>query len=112
MTSVLRGCVAVALVALLLVGCGGPAQVTLETLVDEQEDWSGRQVVVEGVVAVADDPRHHWVEDGDQHRVELIGVPGDQLDVLLGRPVRVGGRFDFTEGRGRTIDVDQLDATG
>lgn len=95
----------------LLLGCTGgssqPQAVTLAELVVEQDAFDGSPVVAEGTVQTYDQPRHYWIEDTEQHRVELF--PHDLVEDLVGQRVRVTGRFTFRGDRGRGIDVDELE---
>lgn len=84
-----------------------PEPVTLAELVDEQDRLDGAVVLVEGTVRTYDDPPHSWIEDAEQHRVELF--PHEQLADLAGARVRVEGRFTFDHDRGRGIDVEELE---
>lgn len=112
MTSILRRLVA-GLLVVVLAGCGAglalPTDVGLDVLVQEQEAWDGRLVVVQGVVAGTDDPvLHHWVQDEAQNRVALL--PDDEAYAdLVGATVRVEGRYRFLDDRGRVIEVDRLE---
>ncbi len=97
----------VVILAVAVAACStGVTRVDLAVLADEQEAWHGRLVEVTGTVQMFDDPRHHWVEDAEQHRVEL--VPSAGLDALVGRMVTVRGRFTFREGEGRRIEIQEI----
>jgi hypothetical protein len=100
------------LIASVLFGCGGataspPSPVTLAELVEDQHGFDGDLVTVEGTVRSYDAPRHHWVEDADQHRVEL--EPQDLVAPHVGDRVRVTGRYSFRDDRGRLIEIDDLE---
>jgi hypothetical protein len=100
------------LVASVLVGCGGttspaPGPVTLAELVEDQHGFDGETVTVEGIVRSYDAPLHHWVEDADQHRVEL--EPQDLVAPHVGDRIRVTGRYTFRDDRGRLIEIDDLE---
>ena len=84
-----------------------PEPVTLAELVAEQDRLDGAVVLVEGTVRTYDDPPHSWIEDTEQHRVELF--PHEQVTDLAGERVRVEGRFTFDPDRGRGIDVEALE---
>lgn len=96
---------------LLATACAGgstePRAVTLEELVTEQDAHDGATVVVDGIVDTYDQPRHYWIEDAAQHRVELF--PHELVEDLVGHRIRVTGRFTFVDDRGRGIDVDELE---
>lgn len=80
----------------------------LAQLVERPGEHDGRAVVTEGVVQSFDEPLHHWVEDGSQHRVEVI--PRQQVAPHVGDRVRVEGRFTAAGGdRGRHIEVERLE---
>jgi hypothetical protein len=103
---------AASLLAALLLGCAGgdadgPVETALVELAEDQEGFDGRMVTTEGVVRTWDDPRHYWIEDADQHRVELD--PQDLIAPHLGDEVRVTGRFTFRDDEGRRIAVDELE---
>jgi hypothetical protein len=100
-----------AVVGVGVLGCAGdrsePRVVTLAELVAEQDAYDGSMVMVEGTVRTYDQPRHYWIEDVEQHRVELF--PHDLVEDLVGHQIRVTGRFTFVDDRGRGIDVEELD---
>jgi hypothetical protein len=105
-----RGVAALATLALL--GCadasdGEPTTVELVELVEEQEGFDGRHVVARGVVRTYDDPRHYWIEDADQHRVEL--VPEELVSPHVGDEIEVTGRFTFRDDEGRRIAIEELE---
>jgi hypothetical protein len=113
---VLAPCLPRSLVAglalLFLAGCGStedgePTPVTLVELAEDQEGHHGDLVVTEGVVRSFDEPLHYWIEDDDQHRVEL--VPMELIEPHLGDEIRVTGRFTFRDDEGRRIEVDELE---
>ncbi len=96
-----------------LLGCvdRSPAQVvSLADLVAEQDAYDGSTVIAEGTVQVHDEPRHFWIEDADQHRVEVF--PPDAVADLVGQRIRVTGRFTFRDDRGRGIDIADLEVLG
>lgn len=86
---------------------GGTPRVTLAELVDGADRYDGREVVTEGVVRVWDDPLHHWIEDPQDHRVEV--GPDEAVEDLVGARVRVRGEFRFDPERGRAITVEGLE---
>lgn len=92
-------------------GCAGgetePRNVSLAELVAEHEAHDGSLVTVEGTVQTYDQPRHYWIEDADQHRVELF--PPELVEDRIGHRIRVTGRFTFIDDRGRGIEIDDLD---
>ncbi|TVR30986.1 MAG: hypothetical protein EA388_14015 [Nitriliruptor sp.] len=96
-----------------LLGCAdrSPAEVvSLADLVAEQDAYDGSTVIAEGTVQAHDEPRHFWIEDAGQHRVELF--PPDAVADLVGQRIRVTGRFTFRDDRGRGIDIDDLEVLG
>jgi hypothetical protein len=97
-----------------LLGCsGGPQQtqaVTLAALVAEHDVYDGSTVIVEGVVQSYDQPRHVWIEDAEQHRVELF--PYEMVADLVGQRIRVTGLFTFRDDRGRGIDIEGVEVLG
>lgn len=116
-----RGCrpgrtwmsVFVAVASIALPGCAGdrpPQVVSLAQLVTEQDAYDGSTVIAEGTVQTHDQPRHYWIEDADQHRVELF--PPEAVADLVGQRIRVTGRFTFRDDRGRGIDIDDLEVLG
>lgn len=101
--------------AAVLLGCSGggdgtPDDVALVDLVVEQDAYDGDLVTTQGVVRTFDEPRHYWIEDDDQNRVEL--VPQDRVSPHLGDRIEVTGRFTFRDDEGRRIEVDQLEVLG
>lgn len=112
----MRGLRSVTLLGVLLLAVVGlsacaaqdrPEPVSLAELVDEQDRLDGSMVLVDGTVRTYDDPPHSWIEDTEQHRVELF--PHEQVTDLAGERVRVEGRFTFDPDRGRGIDVAALE---
>lgn len=101
--------------AAVLFGCGadGPADpgdatpASLAELARDQTGFDGELVVTEGVVRTYADPPHAWIEDAQQHRVELH--PMRLVERHVGDEIRVTGRFTFREGEGRSIEVEQLE---
>lgn len=97
-----------------LLGCAGgttpPQAVSLADLVAEQDVYDGSVVIVEGTVQTHDQPRHSWIEDAEQHRVEVF--THDAVADLVGRRIRLTGRFTFRDDRGRGIDIDELEVLG
>jgi hypothetical protein len=106
--------VIVTVVSVVLLGCAAgepqPEVVSLADLVAEQDAYDGATVIAEGTVQSYDDPRHYWVEDIEQHRVELF--PHGAVEDLVGQRIRVTGRFTFRDDRGRGIDIDELEVLG
>ncbi|PKM43065.1 MAG: hypothetical protein CVV05_16090 [Gammaproteobacteria bacterium HGW-Gammaproteobacteria-1] len=99
---------AAALCTLLLTACGtNSGVVTLETLVDMQNEYHGERVATRGVVRTFEKPRHYWIEDDKLNRVAL--QPEDQLPALVGRTVRVVGTFSYTPSTGRIITIEQME---
>lgn len=100
-------------VLLLLVGvaaCGQSSpRISLEKLSDEQKFRDGETVVVEGQVAMAEEPLHYWIEDGDFHRVGLR--PEDAVTDQVGEEVKVRGTFSYSPERGRWIRVEEISRT-
>jgi hypothetical protein len=103
-----------AISAAVLLGCSGadgpPSEVALVDLVVEQDTYEGELVTTQGVVRTFDEPRHYWIEDDDQNRVEL--VPQDRVSPHLGDRIEVTGRFTFRDDEGRRIEVDELEVLG
>ncbi len=106
-----RSLVVVALVWLIPIGCAGgvtePGVVPLAELVADQEAHDGSTVITEGIVQTFDEPRHYWIEDAEQHRVELF--PPERVEDLVGLRIRVTGPFSFRDDRGRGIDIEELE---
>ena len=96
-----------ALLFLMLPACGdaGP-EISLERLTQEQAARDGETVVVEGVVASHDDPRHFWIEDDDFNRVGL--EPEGRVADHVGERVRVRGAFSYSPDTGRSIRIEEL----
>ena len=105
--ALLLGAVGLVLAACASADGGEPRPVTLAELVAEQDRHDGTRVVVRGTVNTFDDPRHYWIEDVEQHRVEL--VPEEVAEDLVGAQVEVVGRFSFRDDQGRVIEVEDLE---
>lgn len=89
-----------------LAACGDAGPVTLAQLTDQQAAFDGSEVVVEGRVAMIDDPRHYWIEDDDFNRVGL--QPPDAVSDLVGEQVTVQGTFTYSPEAGRSIRVNEI----
>lgn len=89
---------------------GSPREVTLAEVVADQEAHDGDVLTLEGVVRSYDAPVHHWIEDADQHRVEL--EPQDLVAPHVGEQIRVTGRYTFQDDRGRLLEIDELEVIG
>ncbi len=99
---------AAAVCAALLAACGAAnSGVTLETLVNMQNEYNGERVATRGVVRTFDHPRHYWIEDEKQNSVAL--QPEDDLPPLVGRRVRVVGKFSYSPTTGRVITVERME---
>ncbi|MEW6645903.1 MAG: hypothetical protein AB1450_01725 [Pseudomonadota bacterium] len=99
---------AAAMCMLLLTACGtNSGSVTLETLVDMQREYDGERVATRGVVRTFDNPRHYWIEDDKLNRVALL--PEDQLPPLVGRAIRVVGKFSYSPSTGRIITIERME---
>lgn len=63
-----------AIVGVAMFGCMGDSveQTSLAALFAEQDACDGSLVIAEGSVQTYDQPRHDWIEDIEQHRVELF----------------------------------------
>ena len=64
----------VVMTGIALFGCvgGSPQPVSLAELATAQDAYDGSSVIVEGSVQTYDQPHHYWIEDIEQHRVELF----------------------------------------
>jgi hypothetical protein len=86
--------------------------VALAELVADQDDYDGRRVETTGVVrrfAEADGAtRLHYVVE-DQHANRVAIVPTDVAEPHTGRPVVVVGLFRFSEGQGRSIEIERIE---
>jgi hypothetical protein len=95
---------------LLLGACSGgdepPATVPLAVLADFASHWDGRRVIVQGVVHGLSDPEHYWIEDDHLNRVAV--EPDEQAEPLVGRRVRVTGRFRYSTREGRSLQAEAI----
>lgn len=89
-------------------GPGEPTRVELEQLARFQSEFDGRWVATEGRLRMHESPRHFWIEDDALHRVEVRA--DEEPASLVGRRVRVVGRFSYHRERGRAIRVARLEA--
>lgn len=100
--------VAAVSLALTVAACGPPT-VTLERLVAEQDDLSGRRISVSGRVVTFDEPDGtvaFVLEDERQNRVLLL--PAAAMDGHTGEQVVVTGKFEFDPEVGRVLRVGEL----
>lgn len=79
---------------------------SLSQLVNQQQDYDGRVVRVQGTLRSHPSPLHYWVEDDALHRVEISPTKG--VTELLGETVWVEGVFHYQRDSGRKITVRQL----
>lgn len=94
---------------LLAAGCGGEEglrEVPLPVLAGNPEAHDGARVATRGVVRHFEAPLHYWIEDEDFHRVELF--PHEMAAPHLGEEVRVEGRFRFSTGEGRRLELERI----
>ncbi len=104
------GLAAMLLAGLLLLGCGGEAQVAevpLPVLVNNPEAHDDSRVVTWGQVRRFEDPLHYWVEDEDLNRVEIF--PHERIAPHLGEVVRVEGHFRFSPREGRRLTLGRVE---
>lgn len=94
----------------LVTACGGDddgtRDVSLATLAAQEGAYDGTLVRTQGVVRTFVQPRHYWIEDDYPNRVAL--EPEELVAPLLGQTVRVVGRFNFDERKGRLIRVEEI----
>lgn len=108
MNTFMKPLLAAAFCALFLTGCGASSgMVTLETLVELQREYDGERVATSGVLRTYKKPRHYWIEDENLNRVAL--EPEDKLPALVGRTVRVVGRFSYSPSKGRIITIEHME---
>lgn len=104
-----RGAAVALLLGLLQGGCGSEAQhVTLAQLAEQQRAYDGRRIQTTGVLRSHARPRHYWIADAQDHRVELLA--GEDLASRVGQTLTVRGRFRYADDRGRTIEVEAIAA--
>ena len=94
---------------------GAPVRVMLAELVPDQDDYDGRRVETAGVVrrfGEADGATrlHYVVEDQRANRVAI--VPDEVAESHTGRQVVVVGLFRFSEGQGRSIEIERIEPAG
>jgi hypothetical protein len=83
-----------------------PVDVTLSSLARYQEAYQGRLVRTQGVVRTYESSGQFWIEDSEPNRVAL--EPVGLVAPLLGKEVRVVGRFHFDERTGRLIHIKEI----
>lgn len=101
----------VLLLALTATACGEPdssaTELHLADLVRFQDRYDGDMVATSGRVNMFDDPEHYWIEDDAINRVRV--VPHEAVSDLVGRHVRVLGRFEYDSGEGRVITARSVE---
>jgi len=108
MKTMIKPLLAAALCTVLLAACGSNSgSVTLETLVEMQNEYNGERVATRGVLRTFDNPRHYWIEDEKMNRVALL--PEDKLPPLVGRTLRVVGQFSYSPSTGRIITIEHME---
>lgn len=94
--------------ALVSAACG-PATVTLDQLVAEQDERVGQRLTVEGTVVAFEEPDgsvSYVLEDDSQNRVLLL--PPSRADGYPGERVVVTGSFEFDPDVGRVLRVEEI----
>lgn len=89
-----------------LAACGNAGPLTLDELTEQQAAYDGSEVVVEGRVAMIEDPYHYWIEDDDFNRVGL--EPPEAVSDHVGEQVTVQGTFSYSPDAGRSIRVSEI----
>ena len=90
-----------------MAGCSDrQRELSLGQLARQQSAYDGRDVITTGVLRTHDQPRHYWIADPADHRVELISQ--EDLAPMVGLKLRVRGRFRYDPARGRRIQVDHV----
>jgi len=93
----------------LLAGCDysdAPQGAPLRALAAEPESYQGSLVATSGVVRGFDEPEHYWIEDEALNRVAL--APKETARDHLSQRVQVVGTFHYDPGRGRWLEVRDL----
>lgn len=101
-------CVA-ALVGPLTTGCaGGPTEVSLTRLAQEQDAFSGDEITTSGTVRKFEDARGSYfvLEDESRNRVALS--PTSMVAGLVGEEILVTGNFEVRPGFGRVIEIERI----
>lgn len=80
-----------------------PQALSIAQLARQQRDYDGRVVLTVGVLRSHDSPRHYWIADAADNRVELLSK--EDLSPHTGRALTVQGRFRYAADRGRRIEV-------
>jgi len=105
-----RWLVAILVIAWPAPACRGhddrPVDVTLSTLARYQEAYQGRLVRTDGIVRTYESSGQYWIEDTEPNRVAL--EPVRLVAPLLGKEVRVVGRFHFDDRTGRLIHIEAI----
>lgn len=106
---------AVAVLVVLVSGCGPPATTSPAELVAEAETFDGHDVTVAGAVVAFDaadgaSRPHVVLEDRDANRIELL--PTEELQPYAGSAVEVSGTFEFSPDQGRRILVEDVSEVG
>lgn len=97
-------CLALTLACVCCIACDtDPQEVSIAQLARQQRDYDGRVVLTLGVLRSHDSPRHYWIADAADNRVELLSR--DDLSPHTGRTLTVQGRFRYTADLGRRIEV-------
>lgn len=109
-TALSRSIPVLAVCLLLIAGCGGeptPTQLELVDLARFTEQYDGERVSTTGHVRSHPDPEHYWLEDDDLNRVAVH--PDSAVKSLVGKRVRVVGRFRYARDAGRAIEADEVE---
>lgn len=99
-----------ALALVVLVSCGSgesaPVELRLAELVRFADRYHGEVVATTGVVHTFDQPEHFWIQDDRMNRV--LVEPQSAIAGLVGRRVRVVGRFEHDAETGRRIEAETV----
>ena len=96
-------------------GCDpGPAQVSLQVLADQQEEYDGRVVSTEGVVVPIEDrpgaEPYFVLEDEAGNRTRLH--PDSAAQEHVHESIVVIGQFRFNPDAGRELHIDSITGSG
>jgi len=76
--------------------------VPIRALWQNRERWLGARVRCDGQLKIflPRTPERYFVLDEDSYRLQILGIPRQKLEPLVGRKVSVSGRFEFKQGLG------------
>ena len=82
-------------------------ELRLADLAQFQDRYDDELVATTGTVNRFAEPEHYWIEDDAFNRIRVVPQPA--VSDLVGKRVRVTGRFEYDSDTGRVIDAQTVE---